>query len=113
MIQFDLLPGSDYTLQLVQPVSTLARIFCKIEVLQPQDYVRVQTDDVIGVSLPTQNPLPLVASDATGYSLMMNSALNTPATLQSASLSEGTNMALHLSPIIGKYNDILVSDLQM
>ena len=102
MNQYDLLPGSDYTLQLVQPVNTPAKIFCKTEVLQPQDYVRVQSGDVIGVSMPTQNPLPLVASDATGYSLMMNSALNTQATLQSASLSEGTNMALHLSPIIGK-----------
>ena len=106
MNQYELLPGSDYTLQLVQPVSTPAKIFCQTEVLQPQDYVRVQSGDVIGVSMPAQNPLPLVASDATGYSLMMNSALNTPATLQSASLSEGTNMALHLYPTIGKQSNM-------
>ena len=105
MNQYELLPGSEYILQLVQPVSTPAKIFCKTEILQAQDYVRVQTGDIIGVSLPTQNPLPLVASDATGYSLMMNSVLNTPATLQSASLSEGTNMALHLYPTIGKQSN--------
>ena len=105
MNQYELIPGSNYTLQLVQPVSTPARIFCQTAVLQPQDYVRVQTGDVIGVTMPAQNPLPLVASDATGYSLMMNSALNTPATLQSTFLSEGTNMALHLYPTIGKQSN--------
>ena len=111
MNQYELLPGSDYTLQLVQPVSTPAKIFCKTEILQPQDYVRVQSGDVIGVSMPAQNALPLVASDATGYSLMMNSALNAPATLQSASLSEGTNMALHLYATVGKHNDTIINEI--
>ena len=113
MNQYELLPGSDYTLQLVQPVSTPAKIYCQTAVLQPQDYVRVQSGDVIGVSIPAQNLLPLVASDATGYSLMMNSALNTPATLQSASLSEGIDMALHLYPTIGQQELMINKDSDM
>ena len=100
--QYELLTGSDYTLSLVQPTSTPAKIFCKTEVLQLQDYVRVQTGDIVGVSLPTQNPLPLVASNANGYSLMTHNALNAPAVLQATALSEVSNMALHLYPTIGK-----------
>ena len=106
--QYELLPGSDHTLELVQPASTPAKIFCKTEVLQASEYVRVQTGDVIGVSLPTQNPLPLVSSGATGYSLLMNDALNAPGTLQLAALSETSSMALHLYPTIGEQNDIML-----
>ena len=102
MNQYELLPGSNYTLSLVQPDSTPAKIFCKREDLQSQDYVRVQTDDVIGVSLPTLNPLPIVASGATGSSLMMYTALNAPAMLLTSVLSQVSNMALHLYPTIGR-----------
>ena len=101
--QYELLPESDHTLELVQPASTLAKIFCKTEVLEPSEYVRVQTDDVIGVSLPTQNPLPILASDATGYSLMMNGTLNAPGTVLLADLDEASSMTLHLYPTIGEH----------
>ena len=100
--QYELLPGSDYTLELVQPASTPAKIFCKTEILQTSEYVRVQTGDVIGVSLPTQNPLPILASGANGYSLMRHNAINAPSTLQAAALSEVSSMALHIYPTIGK-----------
>ena len=100
MNQYELVPGSDYTLQLVQPVSTLAKIFCKTEVLQPQDYVRVQAGDVIGVSMPTQNPLPLVASEAVGFNLMKHSEIAAPAALQMSALNDAPNMAMHLFPTI-------------
>ena len=102
MDQYERLPGSDHTLELVQPAGTPAKIYCKTEVLQPEDYVRVETDDVIGVSLPTVNPLPIVASDASGYSLMRHNVVNVPAVLQASALSQVTNMALHLYPTIGK-----------
>ena len=101
MNQYELIPGSDHTLQLVNPQSTPAKIFCKTEVLQPMAYVHVQTGDVIGVSLPTTNPLPLVASEANGYSLKSHNASNS-SILQSISLIDGSNMALHLYPTIGK-----------
>ena len=104
MNQYELFLGSDYTLELVQPTNTPAKIFCKQEVLQPLDYVRVETGDVIGVSLPTQNVLPLVASDANVYSLKTHSGLNAPAVLQMAAVNDASNMALHLYPTIGKYS---------
>ena len=100
--QYELLPGSDYTLSLIQPASTPAKIFCKTEVLQSENYIRVQTGDVAGVSLPTSNPLPIVASGATGYILMTHTALNAPMTLLISDLSQASNMALHLYPTIGK-----------
>jgi hypothetical protein len=103
MNQYELLPGNNYTLSLVQPASTPAKIFCKTEVLQPENYVRVQTGDVTGVSLPTSNPLPIVASGATGYTLMTHTALNAPVTLLMSDLSQASSMALHLYPTIGNY----------
>ena len=102
MNQYELLPGSNYTLSLVQPASTPARIFCKREILQPENYVRVETGDVVGVSLPTSNPLPIVASGATGYSLMTHTALNAPMTILMSVLTPASDMALHLYPTIGK-----------
>ena len=108
MNQYEFLPGSNFTFSLVQPASTPAKIFCKIEVLQPQDYVQVETGDIIGVSLPTVNPLPIVASDATGYSLMTHNTFNAPMILQSSALNQASNMALHLYPTIGKQIIILL-----
>ena len=101
MNQYELLPGSNYNIQLVQPISTHAKIFCKTEVLQSQDYARVQTGDVIGVILPMVNPLPLVASGATGYNLTQYTGL-ADRVLQMAVLTEASNLALHLYPTIGK-----------
>ena len=103
MDQYELLPGSNYTLSLVQPASTPAKIFCKRETLQLEEYVRVETGDVIGVSLPMSNPLPIVASGASdGYNLTAHSALNAPVVLEAAALIQAPNMALHLYPTIGK-----------
>lgn len=104
MNQYELVPGSDHTLELTQPPTTPARIFCKTEMLNPMDYASVQTGDVIGVSMPTQNPLPLVASDATGFNLMRDSGVGALADLQMATLNDAPNMAMHLFPTIGKNN---------
>ena len=101
MNQYELLPGSNHNIQLTQPASTPAKIFCKTENLQPENYLHVRTGDIIGVVLPTQNPLPLVASAATGYSLMRYSGLADRA-LQMTDLSNESSMALHLYPNIGK-----------
>ena len=100
MNQYELLPGSNHNIKLIRPASTPVKIFCKTEVLQSQDYVRVQTGDIVGVILPIANPLPLVASGATGYSLMRYTGLADRA-LQMTDLSEVSNLALHLYPMIG------------
>ena len=106
MNQYELLPGSDFTLSLEQPKSTPAIIVCQAETLQPQDYVPVQTGDVVGVSLPEQNPLPIVASDATGFGLQVINApaMSAPAALQAATLNNAPDMALHLFPTVGMWN---------
>lgn len=102
MNRYELLPGSDYTLSLEQPKNTPAIIVCQTKALQPQDYVPVQTGDVVGVSLPEQNPLPVVASDTTGFGLqVINMPVAAPASLQAATLNNAPNMALHLFPTVG------------
>ena len=100
--QYDLLPGSAYTLELVQPPNTPAKIFCKKEPLEPSNYIGVQRGDIVGASLPAQNPLPIVASDATGFSLMVHDTQTTPAALQTATLNDVSDMAMHLFPTVGK-----------
>ena len=102
--QYELLPGSDFTLS-EQPKSTLAVIVCRTENLQAQDYVSVQMGDVVGVSLPEQNPLPMVATDTTGFGLqVVNVPINAPAALQAAALNNAPDMALHLFPTVGMCN---------
>ena len=66
------------------------------------NYVRVQTGDVIGVSLPTQNALPIVSSGANGYSLKTETAINAPSVLRSNTLNTASSLALHLNPTIGE-----------
>ena len=101
--QYELLTGSDYILSLVQPKNTPAKIVCQTETLQTQDYVPVQMGDVVGVSLPEQNPLPMVASDTTGFGLqVVNVPMMAPAALQAAALNSVPDMALHLFPTLGK-----------
>ena len=63
--------------------------------------MRVETGDIIGVSLPAQNPLPIVASGATGYSLKAQNVPSTPSMIQQSTLSDASNMALHLYPKLG------------
>ena len=107
MNQYELLPGSDFTLSLEQPKNTPAVIVCQTETLQPQDYVPVQMGDVVGVSLPEQNPLPIVASGSAGFGLqVINMPMNAPAALQVATLNNAPNMALHLFPTVGMYKTL-------
>ena len=64
--------------------------------------MHVQTGDVAGVSLLTSNSLPIVASGATGYSLMAHTALNAPMMLLTSDPNQALNMALHFYPTIDK-----------
>ena len=100
--QYELLPGSDHTLKLVQSARSKATIFCKTEILDTLAYVLVQTGDVVGVSLPNLNPLPLVASHAIGYSLKISSEVSTMEVLDETELRNDLNKALHLFPTFGK-----------
>ena len=65
--------------------------------------MRVEMGDIIGVSLPTQNPLPIVASGATGYNLKTHNVASAPSMIQQSTLTDASNMALHLYPKQGIY----------
>ena len=101
--QYELVTGSNYTLQL-QPESTqlIAKVVCKSVHLQEGEYVRVNQNDVIGITIPTLNPIPLIASGASGYSLQSSTHSSQPTTLATSQLTGMSNMALHLYPDIGE-----------
>ena len=60
---YRLIQGTSRTITLT-PIETKAKIFCKEEALDPVDYVLVSEGDVIGVVLPSTNPIPVVSSNA-------------------------------------------------
>lgn len=104
--QYELVSGSNYILQL-QPQSSHASIICKSVHLQEGEYVRVIQNDIIGVTIPTQNPIPMIASGASGYSLQRSTHTSLPATILTSQLAQSSNMALHLYPDIGEYTKLI------
>ena len=66
--------GSSRTIFLT-PVSTLAKVFCVEEMLDPVDYVFVAQDDMIGVVLPANNPISVLGS---GNSTLLRHIALTP-----------------------------------
>ena len=101
--QYELVAGSNYTLRLRPESTQLAKVVCKSVRLQEGEYVRVNQNDVIGITIPTLNPIPLIASGANGYSLQSSTHSSQPTTLATSQLTEMSNMALHLYPDIGEY----------
>ena len=61
----------------------------------------INENDVIGVSVPSTAPLPIIASGASGYSLKMFSDGDVT-TVDSTQLVYMSNHALHLSADISK-----------
>ncbi len=59
--QYILLNGS-ITLIELQPVDTLAHIYCTQEILV--NSIEVRRGDVIGVMLPTENPIPMIGMES-------------------------------------------------
>ena len=99
--RYELVAGSNYTFQLL-PESSHAKIVCKNVPLQEGQYIGVNQNDIIGITIPTMNPIPLIASVATGYSLQRSTQTSPPTTLATSELTELSNMALHLYPDIGE-----------
>ncbi len=59
--QYILLNGS-ITLIELQPVDTLARIYCTQEILV--NSIEISRGDVTGVVLPTENPIPMIGMES-------------------------------------------------
>ena len=81
-------------------ISTLAKVFCVEEMPDPVDYVFVALDDVIGVVLPANNPIPVVSF---GNSTLLRHSASTLSTSRPVSeFTTATNIGLHLYSNLGK-----------
>ena len=90
----------------LQPVTTLAKIFCVEETLDPAEYVQVSQGDVIGAVLPSSNPVPVIGSNtgSTFFSLMKHSHNSVAINLLSSELTTLSETALHLYTTLSKKN---------
>lgn len=94
-------PRSIRTITL-QTVSTLPKIFCVEEVLDVSEYVLVSQGDIIGVVLPSSNPIPLLSSNSgSGVSLLKHSQDTSAMNLTSSQFTTMSGTALHLYATIG------------
>lgn len=100
---YQVIEGSNRTITL-NPVATKAKVFCKEESLESTGYVSVmRDDDIIGVVLPSSNPIPVIGSNAgSGSSLMRHSQSLTAMDLPSSEFAGLTGTTLHLYSNLGK-----------
>ena len=88
-------PGSARNITL-NPIRTLAKIFCVEESLDESDYVEVSQGDVIGVVLGPNNAIPVLGSAASSGAFTLEQCQNErPQNIPQQSLSS-LNMLLHL-----------------
>ncbi len=89
--QYILLNGS-ITLIELQPVDTLARIYCTQEILVNSTEIR--RGDVIGAMLPAENPIPMIGMESENMLHYSDTSDN---------FLEPLNSALHLYAEISKF----------
>ena len=93
--------GSSRTISLVH-TATFAKIFCMEEILGSADSVFVMENDLIGVVLPSSNPIPVISSDSSSSSsLMRHSQSVSAADLLSSEFTSLSGTALHLYGNLG------------
>ena len=87
----------------LQPIQTLAKIFCVEESLNETDYITVSKGDVIGVVLPSSISIPIVSSSTSSEKFIMKHSRNdSPLNLSCSMLCPEYETALHLYATIGK-----------
>ena len=96
--QFILLNGS-ITLIELQPVDTLARIYCTQELLEPVNYIAIRQGDVIGMVLPIENYIPMIGMESDNMLLMREGSEDLS---PSSVLNSSSFLALHLYVEIGR-----------
>ena len=102
-------PNSIKTITL-QPVQTLAKIFCIEESLDERDFILVSQNDVIGVVLPSSNPIPILGSNADpSIQLRRHISSTSPADVISSELTTLSSSVLHLYATIGRLQVLTVS----
>ena len=95
--QYSMVNGSVTLIQL-HPVNTLARIYCTQVLLDPVNYTEIRQGDIVGVTLPSQNPIPMIGTTS-GYTILLFYLL-----ISSGNFSS-VNFAIHL------YTDIKISKI--
>jgi len=88
----------------LQPVQTLAKIFCVEVALMEEEYVHVSEGDVLGVILPSLNRIPIVGSseEVDRYFLQYSSA-EISASIKFSGITNESNLFAHLFATVGKY----------
>ena len=81
---------------------TLARVFCAEHSLSIEDYLPVSNGDIVGVVLPSVNPIPVIGSGETTGFLKYRPEQNLKSTMY-ISLTE-TSAIMHVEAVIGKQN---------
>ena len=80
---------------------------CRNETLKPKDYISIEENDVIGVTLPihTQTPpLQLISTNTTGFGLYLKPlSLSSIKTVKLSSLMQHKELVLHLSADISEF----------
>ena len=79
----------------VMAETSLASVICGREMLVESDYMSINENDFIGVSIPPSDTLPVVASGALGYHLKRFGDINV-ISLGSTALQDLPDQALHL-----------------
>ena len=93
----------------LQPGYTIASVYCKVVELEPEKYFPIMRGDLLGVTLPSTNAIPLIGS-ISDYFILVHSITQETAALPLNSFEE-LQLALHLYVDIGKiiliFNHIL------
>ena len=93
--------GSSRTISLVH-IDTLARIFCMEETLDSADSLFVMESDVIGVVLPSSNPIPVVSSDLSSNSIVTHPQNASAVDLLNSELTSVSGINLHVFADLGR-----------
>ena len=94
-------PVSIRTITLL-PVQTRAKIFCVVTFLTETDYIILSHGDVIGMVLPSNNPIPIVSSQVSSEKYTMkHSQSDYPLNITQSNLLPITETVLHLYATIG------------
>lgn len=93
--------GNSVKVVTLQPAYTIAKIFCKKAVLEPMEYFNIRTGDMVGVVLPSINPIPLMGRFSDFAVMRSDIPLNSPYNLSLSNLM-AEQLAMHLYINIGK-----------
>ena len=76
--------------------SSFASVICGTETLLESERVSINESDIIGVGIPTTDPLPILATGASGYNIKMFPD-DKAETVNSADLVDMASFTVHIS----------------